>query len=147
MSAPMKGAVMDAAALAAFAAAEFPQAPGYGIEAMTEAGLVVSFTPGAGDLRPGGTISGPALFALADIAFYYALLSRIGPQALAVTTSASIDFLRKPAAGAPLMAEARLLKLGRRLAVGDVLIFTPGEQAAPLARASMTYSIPPGPKD
>jgi len=98
-------------------------------------------TAAAADLRPGGTVSGPAMFALADCAFYMATLSLVGREALAVTTSAAIDFLRKPAPGG-LVAEARMLKLGRTLAVGDVLVFSDGV-ADPVARASLTYSIPP----
>ena len=93
-------------------------------------------------LRPGGTVSGPTMFALADVAVYLAILAMIGPEALAVTTSCAIDFMRKPAAGANLRGEARLLKLGRALAVGDVLIYSEGGDD-PVARASLTYSIPP----
>ncbi len=93
-------------------------------------------------LRPGGTVSGPTMFALADVSVYLAILAMIGPEALAVTTNCSIDFMRKPAAGANLRAEARLLKLGRVLAVGDVLIYSEGGDH-PVARASLTYSIPP----
>ena len=95
-----------------------------------------------GHLRPGGTVSGPAMFALADVAIYLAILSRIGEVALAVTTNASIDFMRKPAAGRDLLAECRILKLGRSLAVGECLIFSEGA-SEPAARCSMTYSIPP----
>ena len=69
------------------------------------------------DLRPGGTVSGPTIFELADAGFYIAVLAMIGPKALTVTTNAAIDFMRKPAAGRDLLAEARLLKLGRVLAV------------------------------
>ncbi|MRX52272.1 hotdog fold thioesterase [Paracoccus sp. S-4012] len=134
---------MDAAALNAFLAAEFPQVvPSHRVEEATEAGVQVRLTADPGQLRPGGTVSGPAMFGLADVAVYAALLSRIGPVALAVTTNASIDFMRKPAAGRDLIAEARLLKLGRSLAVADVLIRSEGEEA-PVARASMTYAIPP----
>ena len=93
------------------------------------------------DLRPGGTVSGPAIFALADCAFYMATLAMIGRQALAVTTSAAIDYMRKPTL-APLTAEARVLKLGRALSVGDVLIRSAGVDG-PVARASLTFSIPP----
>ena len=93
-------------------------------------------------LRPGGTVSGPSMFALADVSVYLAILAMIGPEALAVTTNCSIDFMRKPAAGADLIAECRILKLGRVLAVGEVLIFSLGVDA-PVARASLTYSIPP----
>jgi len=93
-------------------------------------------------LRPGGTVSGPSMFALADVAVYAMVLARVGKKALAVTTNCSLDFMRKPEAGRDLIAECRLLKLGRVLAVADVLMFSEGG-AAPVARASMTYSIPP----
>lgn len=93
-------------------------------------------------LRPGGTVSGPTMFALADVGVYLAILAMIGPKALAVTTNCSIDFMRKPVAHANLRADVRLLKLGRVLAVGDVLIYSEGEEQ-PVARASLTYSIPP----
>jgi uncharacterized protein (TIGR00369 family) len=93
------------------------------------------------DLRPGGTVSGPAIFALADCAFYMATLAMIGREALAVTTSCAIDFMRKPAPG-PLVAEARILKLGRSLSVGDVIVLSDGVEG-PVARAGITYSIPP----
>ena len=92
-------------------------------------------------IRPGGTLSGPAMFMLADVCFYLALLSVIGPKALTVTTSAHISFMRKPSATA-LLAKARRLKLGKRLAVGDVMLFSEGT-CLPVAHASMTYAIPP----
>jgi uncharacterized protein (TIGR00369 family) len=93
-------------------------------------------------LRPGGTVSGPSMFTLADLAMYAVTLAMIGPVALAVTTNCSIDFVRKPEAGRDLIGSARLLKLGKMLAVGDVLIRAEGSDAV-LARASMTYAIPP----
>ena len=93
-------------------------------------------------LRPGGTVSGPTMFMLADVAVYATILAMIGKKALAVTTSCSLDFMRKPAAGKDLMAKCTLLKLGRVLAVGDVLIYSAGEDK-PVARSTMTYSIPP----
>jgi uncharacterized protein (TIGR00369 family) len=92
-------------------------------------------------LRPGGTVSGPAMMALADYALYAAILAQIGPVALAVTTSLNFNFLRKPASG-DLLAECRLLKLGRRLAVGEVLI-TATASADLVCHATGTYSIPP----
>jgi uncharacterized protein (TIGR00369 family) len=92
-------------------------------------------------LRPGGTISGPTLMALADVATYVAILASIGWVPLAVTTSLNINFLRKPAPAA-LIAEARLIKLGKRLAVGEVDIRSEGE-ADLIAHATSTYSIPP----
>ena len=93
-------------------------------------------------LRPGGTVSGPSMFTLADCAMYMTVLARIGPQALAVTTNCSIDFMRKPVANTDIIAECRIHKLGRVLAVGDALIYSDG-LAVPVARASLTYSIPP----
>lgn len=93
-------------------------------------------------LRPGGTVSGPSMFGLADVCVYSMVLARKGRQSLAVTTNGSVDFLRKPAGGADLIAKCRLLKLGRTLAVGDVLMYSEGHDA-PVARANMTYSLPP----
>ena len=135
--------LMDAEALNRFLAAEFPQvADSYRVEDVTDEALVARLVVGDDHLRPGGTVSGPSIFALADLAVYCVILSRIGPVALAVTTNASIDFMRKPAAGTDLLARCRLLKLGRSLAVAEALIFSDG-LGAPVARCSMTYSIPP----
>ena len=92
-------------------------------------------------LRPGGTISGPALMMLADTSVYVAVLAMIGPVALAVTTSLNINFLRKPAP-ADVIAKARLIKLGKSLAVGEVSIYS-AEGDAMVAHATVTYSIPP----
>ena len=92
-------------------------------------------------LRPGGTVSGPTLFQLADCAVYMCLIAMVGPEALAVTTNSSIDFMRKPEADQPLVADVTLLKLGRGLVVGDVHI-TNENNAALLARATLTYSRP-----
>ena len=91
-------------------------------------------------LRPGGTISGPTMMALADFAMYVGLLASIGPVPLAVTINLSINFLRKPAAR-DLIAECRLLKLGKRLAVGEVTIRSDGTDE-PVAHVTSTYSIP-----
>jgi len=134
---------MTAPDLTAFMARDFPQvAADFVVEDVAPDTITLRLRVGPAHLRPGGTVSGPAIFALADIAVYLALLAMIGPQALAVTTSASLDFLRKPAAGRDLLARCRLLKRGRSLAVGDVLVFSEGA-AQPVARASLTYSIPP----
>ena len=135
---------MDAAGLQAFLVQDFGQvASDFVVERADAAGVTLRMRVAERHLRPGGTVSGPSIFALADVAMYLAILSRIGPVALTVTTNCSIDFLRKPAAGQDLRGEARVLKLGRSLAVGDVLVFSEG-QAEPVARASLTYSIPPG---
>lgn len=133
---------MNAAELQAFLGREFPQVAGdFVVEAAGEE-CVIRLVVAERHLRPGGTVSGPAMFALADVAIYLAILHRLGPVALAVTTNCNIDFMRKPAAGRDLIARTRLLKLGRVLAVGDVLIYSDGMEA-PVARASLTYSIPP----
>ncbi len=125
-----------------FLAEHFPQIDGdFTVAEITDVGCNVVLNVAERHLRPGNTVSGPAMFALADVAMYIAVLSRIGPVGLAVTTNCSIDFMRKPAAGVNLIGEARLHKLGRVLAVGDVLIRSEGV-AAPVARASLTYSIP-----
>jgi uncharacterized protein (TIGR00369 family) len=134
---------MDGAALTAFLLRDFGQVAGdFSVDHVDEAGLTLRLKVAERHLRPGGTVSGPALFGLADVAMYLAILSRIGPVALAVTTNCSIDFMRKPAAGTDVLAQARILKLGRSLAVGDVLLFSEGGRD-PVARASLTYSIPP----
>jgi len=92
-------------------------------------------------LRPGGTISGPSLMMLTDTTMYIALLAMIGPVALAVTTNLNINFLRKPEQ-ADVIADCKLLKLGKRLAVGEVTMYSEGDPDA-VAHATVTYSIPP----
>lgn len=92
-------------------------------------------------VRPGGTVTGPAMFGLADVALYGAVLSLIGRVELAVTTSMTINFLRRPPPVA-IIAEARVLKLGKRLAYGEILLFSDGDPE-PVAHATGTYSIPP----
>ena len=134
---------MDAGALEAFLRRDFGQvAEDFAVDRADAAGVTLRLKVADRHLRPGGTVSGPAMFGLADVAMYLAILSRIGPVALAVTTNCAIDFMRKPSAGRDLLAEARVLKLGRALAVGDVMLFSEGSPE-PVARASLTYSIPP----
>jgi uncharacterized protein (TIGR00369 family) len=94
-------------------------------------------------LRPGGTICGPALMALADVTLYGVVLSMIGPVELAVTTNLNVHFLRRPAP-ADVIAEGRLLKLGRRLAVGDIIMRSEGDPE-PICHATGTYAMPPDP--
>lgn len=121
----------------------FPQVRGmFGIDVMDEDRLVMRLHANERHLRPGGTVSGPAMFSLADVAAYVATMARIGSEALTVTTHCSIDFMRKPEAGRDVLAEARLLKLGRSLSVTDVLLYSEGSPE-PVAHASLTYSIPP----
>ncbi len=92
-------------------------------------------------IRPGGTISGPVMMALADLALYATVLSKIGPVELAVTTNLNINFLRRPLP-ADIIAEAKLLKLGKRLAVGEVALFLEDDEDM-VAHVTATYSIPP----
>jgi uncharacterized protein (TIGR00369 family) len=92
-------------------------------------------------LRPGGTVSGPTLMALADCAMYVVLLSAIGPVGLAVTTNLNINFLRKGEAGQDVLAAARIMKLGKRLAVGEVTLMS-ATSSDPIAHVTSTYSIP-----
>ena len=134
---------MDIPALKAFLARDFPQvSEDFVIESLSPDTLEVRLRVAESHLRPGGTVSGPSMFALADVGMYLAILARLGPVALAVTTNCSIDFMRKPAAGVDLIGQTRILKLGRSLAVGDVLIFSEGLDQ-PVARAALTYAIPP----
>jgi uncharacterized protein (TIGR00369 family) len=91
-------------------------------------------------LRPGGTVSGPTMMELADFAMYVAVFSAIGNQPLAVTTNLNINFLRKPGA-TDLIADAKLMKVGKRLAVGEVTLYLDGSDD-PVAHVTATYSIP-----
>lgn len=137
--------VMTVDELERFLAAEFPQVfypdNGLAIEAVWEGGCRVRQAFRKDTIRPGGTISGPTMMALADFAMYVAVLAAVGPMPLAVTINLNINFLRKPAQR-DLTAEARLLKLGKRLATGEVTIRADGEEA-PVAHVTSTYSIPP----
>ena len=134
---------MNADEVAAYLDEVFPQVRGdFVIEEVANRAVRVRMPVAERHLRPGGTVSGPAMFALADVSVYIAVIAMLGREELAVTTSGSFDFMRKPAAGVDLICECRLLKLGRVLAVGECLMFSDGV-AEPVARASMTYSIPP----
>jgi uncharacterized protein (TIGR00369 family) len=134
---------MTAQEIAAFLSAEFPQVADKMVhDRLDDSMLHLRLAVSGRHLRPGGTISGPSMFALADVAAFLAILARIGPVALAVTTGATIDFLRKPAPHSDLRAEERVLKPGRVPAVADALIYSVG-MAKQVARASLTCSIPP----
>lgn len=125
-----------------FLTVEFPQvADDFVVEDVGSMTARIRMEPGERHLRPGGTVSGPTLFTLADCAVYLCLIAMVGPEALAVTTNASIDFMRKPEAGQALIAEVSLLKLGRALVVGDVHMRSAGSDAL-VARATLTYSRP-----
>lgn len=130
--------------LVALLEAEFPEAAhavgDYELEQLWHGGCRVRRRHHERSLRPGGTVSGPIMMALADFTMYLAVLSAIGWVPLAVTTNLTINFLRKPGPR-DLLAEARLLKLGKRLAVGEVALRSDGEEAL-VAHVTSTYSIP-----
>lgn len=134
---------MSAEELERFLYSHFPHVedPGFHVEQIEDKFARVRLRYREKHLRPGGTISGPALMALADTATYIALLGMIGPVALAVTTNLNINFLRKPSQ-ADVIAECKLLKLGKRLAIGEVTMYSDGD-TEPVAHATVTYSIPP----
>ena len=120
----------------------FPQIKGeFTVLELVERQLKVKLNIQDKHLRPGGTVSGPTMFSLADVSVYMAILAMIGPQPLTVTTGCSLDFMRKPAGGRDIIASCKLLKLGRSLAVGDVLVHSEGT-SEPVARATLTYAIP-----
>ena len=141
----MPGAVLSAEELERRLAEEFPEAfnqkRGLAILDVWHGGARVRQNVHRYATRPGGTISGPTLMALADVSMYVAILASIGWVPLAVTTNLNINFLKKPAPG-PLIGESRLLKLGKRLVVGEVAIRLDGEEDL-VAHATATYSIPP----
>ncbi|MEM7497014.1 MAG: PaaI family thioesterase [Pseudomonadota bacterium] len=137
-----RGVMLDAAKLAAFLDEVFPQVRGQmAIERVAPMTATMRLLTAEQHLRPGGTVSGPSMFMLADCAFYVAVLAMIGREALTVTTSLSINFMRKPEAR-EMIGEARILKLGRSLAVGDVTLTQTGIDGA-VAHATCTYAIPP----
>ncbi|HXE23051.1 MAG TPA: PaaI family thioesterase [Rhodoferax sp.] len=128
--------------IAAFVAKEFPQAKCTVVE-VDATGATVLHPVGVAELRPGGTVSGPVLMATADFALYVAVLGRIGIVPLAVTSSLTINFLRKPVASRPVVGVCKLLKLGRTLAVGEVTLYSEGSGDA-VAHVVGTYAIPQG---
>src|SRR5678816_2961698 len=137
-------AKMSVAELEKFLHKEFPQAfKGGDISIESADGATALLRQRYSDqmLRPGGTVSGPTLMAMADFAMYVVLLSAIGPVGLAVTTNLNINFLRKGKSGQDVLAAAKLLKLGKRLAVGEVSLLS-GSSPDPIAHVTATYSIP-----
>jgi acyl-coenzyme A thioesterase PaaI-like protein len=128
--------------IAAFIAAEFPQNRCI-LREVGDGGATVAYEVGADDLRPGGTVSGPVMMMVADVALYIAILGEIGIVPLAVTTSLTVNFLRKPPAAGRILGVCKLMKVGRTLAVGEVSLYSEGA-SEPVAHVVGTYSIPPG---
>ena len=124
-----------------FLTREFPQSRCV-VEEVGDRSATVTHHVGTDHLRPGETVSGPLLMTVADVALYVAILGTIGIVPLAVTTSLTINFLRKPAAGRPIVGVCRLMKVGRALVVGEVALYSQGNDEM-VAHAVGTYSIPP----
>jgi acyl-coenzyme A thioesterase PaaI-like protein len=129
------------AEIAAFIGREFPQTR-IVVEDVVEMGATISQVVEESDLRPGGTVSGPTLMAVADVALYVAVLGVIGIVPLTVTTSLTINFLRKPEASRRIIAQCKLMKVGKTLAIGEVSLYSEGLPDA-VAHVVGTYAIPP----
>ncbi len=130
-----------AAEIMTFVEQIFPAVSGrFSIEALAPMTITIRRKVTDADIRPGGTVSGPAMFEAVDCGFYMAVMAMIGPKALAVTTNASINFLNKPAP-TDLICEVRILKLGKLLATGDATVYSDGDDR-PVAHATLTYAIP-----
>jgi len=129
------------AEITAFIAAEFPQTKCV-VREVGGRGATVAHAIGPDELRPGGTVAGPVLMGLADVALYIAILGEIGIVPLTVTTSLTINFLRKPPADRAIVAVCKLMKLGKLLAVGEVWLYSEGGPDA-VAHVVGTYAIPP----
>ena len=119
---------------------EFPQSKCI-IDAVGNKSATIRHIIGEAELRPGGTVSGPVMMFVADVALYVAILGEIGIVPLAVTTSLNINFLRKPAADKAIIGVCKLIKLGRTLAIGEVSIYSEGNPDM-VAHAVGTYAIP-----
>ncbi|MFO7648213.1 MULTISPECIES: PaaI family thioesterase [Halomonas] len=132
--------VMTAAAIEDFLDDVFPQRTGT-IEGVGHMRATMSLAIEDEHLRPGASVSGPTLMGLADVALYVAILAQIGPEPMAVTSDLHCRFLRRPSGDRDLIANARILKLGRRLAVGEVQLFSAGDEA-PVALVTATYALP-----
>lgn len=126
--------------IAEFLRTDFPQAK-CTIDSIGDKSAVIRQTIGFDELRPGGTVSGPVLMTVADCALYVAILGEIGIVPLAVTTSLSINFMRKPSSDKDIIGECTLLKVGKSLIVGEVSLFSEGDPKA-VAHVVGTYSVP-----
>lgn len=127
--------------IVAFLNEAFPQFSSR-IESVDDQGCVIRYTPSERNLRPGGTISGPTLFAVADSALYVATLGAVGIVPLAVTTNMTINFMRRPDPDRDVIGRCTLLKVGKKLVVGEVALFSDGDDS-PIAHAVGTYALPP----
>lgn len=127
--------------IVAFMKLEFPQTKCI-VESVADRCAILAHDVGIDELRPGGTVSGPVMMSLADVAIYVAILGTIGIVPLTVTTSLTINFLRKPSAEARIIADCTLMKVGRKLIVGEVSLYSEGSDEM-VAHVVGTYSVPP----
>lgn len=127
--------------IVAFLTAQFPQTKCV-VRAVSPGAAVIAHEIGQSELRPGGTVAGPVLMTVADVALYVAIFGEIGIVPLAVTTNLTINFLRKPAADKTILGVCKLMKVGRSLVVGEVWLYSEGN-SEPVAHVVGTYSIPP----
>lgn len=136
--------IMTAAQISTLLVEEFPQLVSGGhhfvVESVASGHAEVTFETGDHHLRPGGTVSGPSLFALADVAAYVVILAHIGPVISVATANMNMNFLKRPAPG-NLRSHSRLIRLGRRLAVVEISIVADGDDE-PCAHAVATYALP-----
>jgi len=126
--------------IAKFLAKEFPQSKCV-VEAVGDRTATIRHAVGFDELRPGGTVSGPVMMTVADVALYVAVLGEVGLVALAVTSNLSINFLRKPAADKDIIGQCKLIKVGRSLVVGEVVLYSDGDDR-PVAHVMGTYALP-----
>ena len=131
------------AEITAFLKTEFPQSK-CSVDAVGDKSATIRHSIGEAELRPGGTVSGPVMMFVADVALYVAILGEIGIVPLTVTTSLNINFLRKPAANKAIIGKCKLIKVGRSLAIGEVSIYSEGSEDEDdmVAHAVGTYAIP-----
>lgn len=141
MSSELKLEKAEIGEITAFLATDFPQMP-VDVLSVGDGRARVRHVVTDADLRPGGTISGPTMMGLADVTLYIAILGEIGIVPLAVTTNLNVSFLRKPEGGKNLIADCNLLKLGRTLAVGEVYIYSEGQEDKAVCHVVGTYAIP-----
>jgi acyl-coenzyme A thioesterase PaaI-like protein len=132
--------VVSKQVIADFLAREFPQSKCV-VESVGDQASIISHPIGFDELRPGGTVSGPVLMTVADVALYVAVLGELGLVALAVTSNLSINFLRKPAADKDIVGHCKLVKVGRTLVMGEVMLYSRGDDK-PVAQVMGTYALP-----
>jgi acyl-coenzyme A thioesterase PaaI-like protein len=141
MSASMEAIMVSKEEMEDFLNSEFPQTK-CTVESLGDKSATVRHKIGFNELRPGGTVSGPVLMTVADLALYVAILGEIGLVPLTVTTGLTINFLRKPSSEKDIIGVCRLLKVGKTLAVGEVALYSEGD-TEPVAHVVGTYAIPP----